>query len=254
LEQYMNRDRLTEFLASYLKTEEFNDDCPNGLQVEGRSEIKKIATAVSASLELFEKAAENRADAIIVHHGIIWNYERPVYKGGYRERIRILLEKNINLYAFHLPLDAHEMIGNNACLGKLLGVKNLRPFGSYKGQLIGMRGEIESSEKNLVFRKIENLIGTKAVIYDYGPNKIRTIGIISGGAQKDVNQAVSAGLDLYLTGEVSEHIMHYAKEEKIHFVSAGHYATEKFGVKALGELLMDKFNLDVIFINIPNPV
>ncbi len=250
----MKRDDLNKFLADYLRISEYNDICPNGLQVEGRPEIQRIVTGVTACVELFQKAAERSADAIIVHHGIIWFFERPVYRGGYRERVRLLLDQNISLYGFHLPLDAHEIVGNNAQLGKFLDLKNLRPFGEHDDRIIGMRGELESVDKKTFFRKIGDLVGQEPVIFDFGPDLIGSVGIISGGAQKDVIQAVNAELDLYLTGEVSEHIMHYAKEEKIHFVSAGHYATEKFGVLALGELLSREFGLEVTFIDIPNSV
>jgi dinuclear metal center YbgI/SA1388 family protein len=250
----MQRDDFTDFLTTYLKTDDYNDDCPNGIQVEGTAEVRKILTAVSASVELFEIAAAQKADTVIVHHGIIWNFERPVYKGGYRERIRLLLENNINLYGFHLPLDAHEEIGNNAQLCRRLEVKNMRPFGDIKGQYIGMKGEIDKIDKESFFKRISKLVDRDPLIFDYGPDQVEKVGVISGGAQKYLNQAVSAGLDVYLTGEVSEHIMHYAKEEKIHFVSAGHYATEKFGIIALGQLLEKQFNVEITFIDINNPV
>jgi len=250
----MGRDELSDFLEKYLKTDDFKDDCPNGLQVEGTTEIKKIFTAVSASVELFEIAASQKADAVVLHHGLIWYFERPVYKGGYRERIRILLENNINLYGFHLPLDAHEEVGNNAQLCRKLNVENVQPFGDIKGQYIGMKGEINKIDKQLFFDKIKKMVSRDPLIFDYGPDQIEKIGVISGGAQKYVNQAVSAGLDVYLTGEVSEHIMHYAKEEKIHFISAGHYATEKFGIIALGNILEKNFDVEVTFIDLNNPV
>jgi len=250
----MRRDELTTFLKTYLKSDEYIDDCPNGLQVEGTAEVKKIFTAVSASVELFEKAVEEKADTVIVHHGIIWNFERPVYKGGYRERIKLLLANNINLYAFHLPLDAHEEIGNNAQICRLLEVKNMLPFGNIKGQYIGMKGEIDKMDKESFFERISDLVDHKPLIFDYGPDLIEKVGVISGGAQKYFYQAVSEGLDVYLTGEVSEHIMHYAKEEKIHFVSAGHYATEKFGILALGKHLNQQFDVEISFVDIKNPV
>ncbi len=250
----MKRDDLNKFLADYLNTAEFKDICPNGLQVEGRPEIQRIVTGVTACVDLFNRAIEMSADAIIVHHGIIWSFERPLYRGGYRERVRLLLDQNINLFGFHLPLDAHEEIGNNAQLGKLLNLKHIRPFGEHGGQIIGMMGGLESIEKKVVFEKITNVVGQKPVIFDFGPKLVKSVGIMSGGAQKDVIQAVNAKLDLYLTGEASEHIMHYAKEEGIHFVSAGHYATEKFGVLALGALLSKEFGLEVSFVDIPNPV
>jgi dinuclear metal center YbgI/SA1388 family protein len=250
----MYRDELTNYLADYLRVDEYKDDCPNGLQVEGRTEVRKIVTGVSASVELFEIAKEQKADTIIVHHGLIWYFERPLYKGGYRERIRLLIENNLNLYGFHLPLDAHEEIGNNAQLCRKLKVENMRPFGDIKGQYIGMKGEIKKTKKKMFFAQIRDVVGRDPLIFDYGPNLIEKIGVISGGAQKYFNQAVSAGLDVYLTGEVSEHIMHYAKEENIHFVSAGHYATEKFGIIALGKILEEQFDVEVSFIDINNPV
>ena len=250
----IRRDILTTYLSDYLKVSEFNDIAPNGIQVAGRSEINKIITGVSACVELFEHALTENADAIIVHHGIIWNFERPVYIGGYRERVKLLLENNLNLYAFHLPLDAHSVVGNNAQIGKSLGIQNMQPFGDYKGQYIGMRGEIHALPAVDLFKKVEQVMKRELLIFPYGPEKIKHVGIISGGAQKEITQAVTAGLDLYLTGEVSEHIMHYAKEEKIHFISAGHYVTEKFGIRALGEHLKNKFKIDVAFVDIPNPV
>jgi dinuclear metal center YbgI/SA1388 family protein len=250
----MHRNDLSAYLVNYLKTDDFKDDCPNGLQVEGTTEVKKIFTAVSASVELFEIAAAQKADTVIVHHGLIWYFERPLYKGGYRERIRLLLENNINLYGFHLPLDAHEEIGNNAQLCRKLHVENMRTFGDIKGQYIGMKGEINKIDKQLFFEKTKKMVDRDPLIFDYGPDQIEKVGVISGGAQKYFNQAVSAGLDVYLTGEVSEHIMHYAKEEKIHFISAGHYATEKFGIIALGNLLEKQFDVKVTFIDINNPV
>ena len=250
----LTRDKLTKFLNDYLSIDAFNDDCPNGLQVEGAGMVRKIVTGVSASVQLFEQAIAQNADTIIVHHGLIWNYERPLYRGGYRERVRLLIENEINLYAFHLPLDAHPIAGNNARLGQLLGLINLKPFGEYKGQMVGIKGEIKSCEKDKFFRKITEIVGRKPLIFDYGPDRIRSVGIISGGAQKDIRQAVAAGLDLYLTGEVNEQIMAFAQEERIHFVSAGHYATEKFGVLALSDLINKKFKIDVTFVEIPNPV
>lgn len=250
----MERSKLTEFLQTYLNTEDFNDYCPNGLQVEGRNEVKKIVTAVSASVELFKKAVEVGADTILVHHGIIWNFERPLYKGGYRERVRWLIENNLNLYGFHLPLDAHPEVGNSAQLCRLLGIQNIEPFGEYEGQNTGMRGEITSTGKDRFFEKISRVVNREPLIFDYGPEMIEKVGIITGGAQKYIHQAVAGDLDVFITGEVSEHIMHYAQEEKIHFVSAGHYATETLGIKALGEMLAGKFGLDVTFIDIPNPV
>jgi dinuclear metal center YbgI/SA1388 family protein len=250
----MHRDKLTGYLIKLLKPEEFSDSCPNGLQVEGKDDINKIITGVSASVELFEWAIGENADAIIVHHGIIWDFERPLYVGAYKERIGLLLKNNLNLYAFHLPLDVHPQIGNNIKLAGLLGVKKTQLFGEYKGQNIGIQGMINPINKDKFFVKMENILQRKPLIFPYGPEKIKSVAIITGGAQKYIKQAVAKNIDAYITGEVSEYIMHYTKEEKIHFISAGHYATEKFGVIALGEELEKKFKIKVKFIDIPNPV
>jgi dinuclear metal center YbgI/SA1388 family protein len=245
---------LTGYLNNYLKINEFKDYGPNGLQVEGKKEIHKIVTGVSASVDLFEKAIELHADAILVHHGIIWNFERPLYKGGYRERVKLLLEHDINLFGYHLPLDAHEEVGNNAILARVLGLQNIQPFGEYDGQKIGMMGNAQRISSNNFFDLIKEKINPDALIFPFGPSIIENVGIISGGAQKDVKQAVLQNLDLYLTGEVSEHTLHYVKEERIHFVAAGHHATERYGIQALGEHIKNKFDVRVEYIEIPNPV
>ena len=250
----MKSEQLEKYLNSYLKADDFTDYCPNGLQVEGKSDIKKIVTAVSASIELFNKAIKQKADAIIVHHGIIWNYERPVYKGSYRKRVKILLDNNINLFAYHLPLDAHSVVGNNAQLAKLLGLKSCKPFGDHKGQIIGIKGKIAKTTKEKFFKKVESVVQRELLVFPYGPKSITNVGIVSGGAQKEFSQAISENLDAYITGEVSEHIKYLSQEEGVHYISAGHYATEKFGVKALGNHLKNKYKIDVEFIDIPNPV
>jgi dinuclear metal center YbgI/SA1388 family protein len=250
----MDRDKLSNYLIVLLKPGELSDSCPNGLQVEGRDKINKIITGVSASVELFKRAIKENAHAIIVHHGIIWDFERPLYAGAYKERIGLLLKNNLNLYAFHLPLDVHPRLGNNIKLAELLGIKNCQPFGEHKGQYIGLHGMINPVNKEKFFVKIENILRRKPLIFPYGPEKIKSIAIITGGAQKYIKEAVTKNIDAYITGEVSEHIMHYTKEEKIHFISGGHYATEKFGIIALSEHLAKKFKIKVKFIDIPNPV
>jgi dinuclear metal center YbgI/SA1388 family protein len=250
----MKRQDLVEYCNTLLKINDFKDACPNGLQVEGREEINKVVTAVSASVELFERAVHEKADAIIVHHGIIWDYEHPVYTGSYRERVRLLLTENINLLAYHLPLDAHPELGNNAQLCQALNLKNLQTFADRHGNPIGVRGTAGGIPKDSLFIKIESIVNRPILVFPYGPDSIYTVGIISGGAQKDVRQAVAEKLDAFITGEVSEPVMHYTKEEKIHFIAAGHYATEKPGIIALSDHLSRHFPLQVKFIDIPNPV
>lgn len=250
----VTRKVLERYLKDYLDSDGFNDIGPNGVQVEGREAVQKIITGVSAGVELFERAIEKEADAILVHHGIIWNFERPLYKGGYKQRVKLLLEKEINLFAYHLPLDAHMEVGNNAEIARILGVLNPEPFGEYNGRFVGIKGELPAVEARELVDRIKEEVHSNLIHFPYGPEKIRKIGIISGGAQKSVSQAVEAELDMFVTGEVSEHILNYVKEERIHFVSAGHYDTERFGVLALGRHLEKRFDVDVEFIDIPNPV
>ena len=173
---------------------------------------------------------------------------------GYKQRVKLLLENDINLFGLHLPLDAHMEIGNNAEIARVLGVRNPQPFGEYNGRLVGVRGELPAVDAQELLKTIRKEVNPDALSFMYGPDKINKIGIISGGAQKNVTQAVEAELDMYITGEVSEHILNYVKEEGIHFISAGHYATERFGVLALGRHLEKQFDVEVEFIDIPNPV
>ncbi len=250
----VKRNTLEQYLNDYLDCTGFNDIGPNGLQVEGRESIQKIVTGVSAGVELFEKAIEKKADAIMVHHGIIWNFERPVYKGGYKQRVKLLLENDISLFGLHLPLDAHMEVGNNAEIARLLGVQNPEPFGEYNGRFVGLKGLLPAVPAMELIGRIKKEVNPELLYFPYGPETINTIGIISGGAQKSVSQAVEAELDMFVTGEVSEHILNYVKEEGIHFVSAGHYATERFGVLALGRHLEKQFDVEVEFVDIPNPV
>ena len=249
----MQRDKITQYLNEILKPELFKDYSPNGLQVEGKDEVKKIITGVTGCVELFQKAIEKQADGILVHHGIIWNFERPVYKGSYKQRVKLLLENDINLWGYHLPIDAHEKYGNNAILAEIFELDKVESFGDYNGVKIGMRGIVKESDPNFYFEKVMNELNPKAVILPYGKKQIKTIGIISGGAQKEFRQAVDQNIDLYITGEISEYNMHMAKEEKVHFISAGHHVTERYGVRKIGELLSSEFDLDVEFVDIPNP-
>ncbi len=250
----MQCSKLVKYLDELLESSQFSDYGPNGLQVEGSEEINTIVTAVSASVELFEKAVEIHADTVLVHHGIIWNFERPVYQGGYKQRVKMLLENDINLLAYHLPLDAHIKYGNAAQIANCLGLVNIQPFGEHDGNLVGVRGRVSAVPYANIFEVIKRTINQGALLFPFGPKQVEQIGIISGGAQKELKQAIAADLDMYITGEASEFVMHMAKEEGIHFVAAGHYATEKRGVMALGNHLAEKFGLKVEFVDVPNPV
>jgi dinuclear metal center YbgI/SA1388 family protein len=250
----MLRTDFEKYLNNLLEIDKYHDMCPNGLQVEGRAEIKKIVTGVSACVELFEAAINRKADAVLTHHGLIWNFEKPLYKGGYKKRVKLLLENEINLFGYHLPLDGDPLFGNNALIAKLLDVKNVSPFDEYKGAYIGCSGILENQSATALFDLVKKEINPDTLFLPFGPDKINSIGIISGGAQKEIKEAVLQGLDVFLTGEASEHIYHYAKEEGIHFIAAGHHATEVFGVRALGGHIAEKFGVEVEFVNIHNPV
>jgi len=245
----MKRDDLINYLNDYLNIRDFNDYGPQGLQVEGRPEVNKVMTAVSASAQLFEKAVEENADVIIVHHGILWNKERQVIKGSLKTRLKLLLQHDINLLAYHLPLDKHPIIGNNALAAKEFKLKDISDFSE-----VGIMGRINDCTFDVLINKVQTVYRTDPFVFPYGPEKITKIGICSGAAQRDISLAIEAGLDVFITGEVSESVMHLAREGRIHFIAAGHYATEKPGITALGEHVAETFGLNVNFIDIPNPV
>ncbi len=250
----MDREKLLDFLNKELASEKFEDDSQNGLQVEGRKEIKSVLFSVSASLELIKKAVELKADAVIVHHGLLWGKEQRI-TGSYAKKIKLLLENGINFFAWHLPLDAHKKLGNNINIVKLFPVSKIEPFGEYRKNMIGFKAEFKKgllSEK--VFRIIREKINPKALILPFGPEKIKRIAVISGGGQGMFSQAVREKSDLYITGEASEQCYETAREEKIHFAAAGHYATEKFGVKALEKMIAEKFKLKTFFYDSKNPI
>ncbi|OGJ89307.1 MAG: Nif3-like dinuclear metal center hexameric protein [Candidatus Raymondbacteria bacterium RifOxyA12_full_50_37] len=252
----MQRDDLIAYLADFLKVEEIDDVCPNGLQVEGKREVRKAVVSVSASEELFQRARVTKADMVIVHHGIIWKGGSGVVKGSYRKRIWALLEPNISLLAYHLPLDRHESIGNNALAAHGLGLHEVRPFGKYHGKIIGFAGMLPDGGMGgpQFFKKVEDFYGNKSLVFSFGPERIERVGIISGGAQEDIHEAVSEKMHAFITGEVSEYVMQLAKEEHIHFIAAGHYATERLGIKALGAHLSENFDIEVEYIDVPVPV
>lgn len=248
--------RLVAELDEVLEADEIQDYCPNGLQVEGRGEVRRLVTAVSASRALFLRAIDHEADAILVHHGILWHgaTAAPVV-GSLRERLRLLLENRISLLAYHLPLDRHPELGNAAQLARRLGLAELEPFGDHHGQSVGVCGVFrEPIEAHELFAAIGDVCQREPLVFEGDRGLVSSVGIVTGGAQKEYHQAVAAGLDAYITGEVSEWVMHQAAEDGVHYVSAGHYATERFGVQALGRWLTEQHGLDVEFLDLPNPV
>ena len=219
----------------------------NGLQVQGKPQINKIAFGVSANMALFKEAQKFGADMIIVHHGLFWNQVQTI-TGVFGRRIAFLTKNDINLAAYHLPLDKHKVIGNNACLAKLLKLKNLKPFGTYHGQEIGFIGK---TAKPCDIKDIHNLLKGEALFF--GPSKVKTIAIVSGGAHDMLEEAALAKADLYVTGSRDEYITEYCREAKINFIAMGHYNSEKLGVQALMNYISRKFKVQTKFIDIENP-
>lgn len=248
------RDEILRYLHDYLRVAEFRDYGPQGLQVEGKPEVRKVASGVSGSVALFERAAQAGADMVIVHHGIFWERESRVVKGGLKRRLELLLENGITLAGYHLCLDAHDEVGNNVLAVRGLELENIRPWGEHAGKLIGYRGEWDGLPVGEAVRRVNELYGSDSLTFLYGPEQVRTVGIISGGAQGDLRAAVEDGLDMFVTGEASEFVMNTAREGGIHFVGAGHYNTERLGIRALGEHLAGRFGVEHEFIDLPNPV
>lgn len=249
-----DRDKITDFINGYLDSVKIKDASQNGLQVEGRAEVKKIAFGVSASLELFRRAAASGADMVIVHHGLLWGRSEPV-RGPFRKKLETLLNNGITLAAWHLPLDKHRTVGNNARILKFLGAGNMKPFGICDGETIGFKGAfLRPKALAEVIKALQKELSTTVLAFNFGKKRIRTLGVISGGGQRMFGQAIADGLDLYITGEASEFVQEKAREHGANFISAGHYNTEKPGVRALASLVRSKFNVKTEFIDVPNPV
>ena len=252
----MRLESLIAELDTLLEVDGIRDYCPNGLQVEGKPEVHKVITAVSASRALFTRAVDHDADAILVHHGILWNgAEPPRLVGSFRERVRLLLEADISLLAYHLPLDRHPVLGNAAQLASRLGLESLEPFGDHDGQTVGVCGVFDQAiDAETFFESVAVVCNREPQVFEGNRRTIGSVGIVTGAAEREYHQAVGAGLDAYITGEATEWVMHQAAEDGVHYLAAGHYATETFGVQALGRLLVQKYGLEVEFIDLPNPV
>jgi len=248
--------QLVADLDELLETDAVRDYCPNGLQVEGSPDVQRIVTAVSASRALFTRATDREADAVIVHHGVLWNgTEPPRLVGSFRERVRLLLANNISLIAYHLPLDRHMELGNAAQLGRQLGLIELEPFAEHQGASAGVCGVFsEPVDAEEFFTAIADVTDREPQVFEGHRRMIESVGIVTGAAEREYHQAVAAGLDAYITGEATEWVMHQAAEDGVHYVAAGHYATERFGVRALGDWIADRHGIDVEFIDLPNPV
>ena len=243
---------LVDYIQTLLQTERFSDYCPNGLQIQGSRTVNKIVSGVTASMDLLESAAEVGAQVVLVHHGFFWKNENPCIVGIKQKRIKFLLEHNMSLLAYHLPLDAHSELGNNAQLAKVLGFKQEGWSGH---QNIIAHGVLLTPQllSELAKHVEQKLNRTPMVIGDQ--NKlIKRVAWCTGAAQSYIDEAIQLGVDLFLSGEVSEQTFHSAKESGVAYIGAGHHATERYGIKALGEHLAEKFSIQHEFIEIHNPV
>lgn len=252
----MDLYQLVAQLDEVLGAEDVPDYCPNGLQVEGRRQVARVVTGVSASRALFLRALDHDADAVLVHHGILWHADAaPRLVGSFRERVRLLLENDLSLIAYHLPLDRHPTHGNAAQLARRLGLEELEPFGEHRGVSVGVCGVFQAPiPAHELFEAVAVACDREPQVFEGDRRLVTSVGIVTGAAQRDYHHAVAAGLDAFITGEVSEWVMQQAAEDGVHYLAAGHYATERFGVQALGRLLTERWGVQADFVDIPNPV
>ncbi len=245
-----SRDDIVAFADQYLEAASYADYGPVGLQVVGGPQVRKIACAVSASRELFERAAAAGAQLVLVHHGLFWDRDTRVVGPVMRERLRVLFDAGLTLLAYHLALDAHPEVGNNALLCRGLGVEPERRFAG-----IGFGGRLpEPIPVGELARRLEEQLGREPLVFPYGPERVERVAVCSGGAAQYLPEAAVGGYDCYVTGEAAEPTMRSALELGVHFVAGGHYATETLGVQALATRLAERFGLEWEFVDLPNPV
>jgi dinuclear metal center YbgI/SA1388 family protein len=244
------RDEILAFVAEVLDLAAYPDYGPMGIQVEGAPEVSRVACGVSASRDLFERAAEAGAELVLVHHGLFWERDTRVISRGMRERLRVLFDHDITLAAYHLALDAHDELGNNVLLCRELGIEPETRFTE-----MGFGGPLETPlGADALAARIRERLDRPPLLFAYGPEEIRRVAVLTGGAARHLPDAVAGGYDCFVTGEAAEPTKHAAKEAGIHFVAAGHYATETFGVRALSARIADEFGIEWEFVDLPNPV
>jgi dinuclear metal center YbgI/SA1388 family protein len=250
------RDEITGYCDDLLDVASFDDYGPNGLQVPGRSEVGKVATGVSANLETLEGAVEAGADLVVTHHGLLWGDALSPLSVPMAARLRALLCSDVSLAAYHLPLDAHPEIGNNALLRDALGLEaDERPFGLAKGAAVGLIGRAsEPLDIGELRGRLSEAVGQEPLVFEAGPDRITSIGIVTGSGGFALHEAGPLGLDALVTGEPSEPVMGEAREYGVHFLAGGHYATETFGIRRLGELIAERFSVEHEFVDVPNPI
>ncbi len=247
--------QIIDYCDTLLGVGEYQDYAPNGLQVEGRGEVRRIVSGVTACQALIDVAIEQQADLLLVHHGYFWKGESPTITGMKQRRIKALLDHDISLLAYHLPLDGHAELGNNAQLGQLFGIPVEGRFGHGPDGGIAMHGSLDMKvSAHSLAEVVGQKLGREPLLIEGGDHPIRRVGWCSGGAQGYIEQAAALGLDAYISGEISEPTVHLAREQGIHYIAAGHHATERYGARALGSHLADHFALENQFVDIANPV
>lgn len=250
----ISREEFARYLEQTLDINRFRDYCPNGLQVEGRPIIRKLVTGVSASLALLEAAASADADAVLVHHGYFWRGEDARVVGPKQRRLKLLLGRDINLFAYHLPLDMHPEFGNNAQLASQLGLVPDGRFGENDLGWLGMPADAAISTVGKLAQVVEEKLSRAPLLIGDPAQSLMRVGWCTGAAQNMFSDAISAGASVYLSGEVSEPTVHLARESGVAYLACGHHATERFGVQALGQHLAQQFGIEHCYIDIPNPV
>jgi dinuclear metal center YbgI/SA1388 family protein len=246
---------LVAYLDEFLEARQGSDFGPNGLQVEGRARVHKLVTGVSSCVQLFAQARAAGADAVLVHHGLFWEGQPRTLTGFRYRQVAELIEGGMSLIAYHLPLDRSPDVGNNALAASAFGLTGVAPFGEHGGLPIGCKGRFpEPVPPARLVELCRDVFGQEPLAFLFGREAVATVGLISGGGQREIYGAIEQGLDAYVTGEASEWVMNVARDAGIHFLAAGHYATERLGVRALGEHLARRFGLEVEFIDVPNPV
>lgn len=252
----VQRQDVVRFLDDYMRVDDFADGLPIGLQVEGGPLVRRVATAVSACVEVFEQAAEWGADMAIVHHGMFWEKDDRVVRGPLKRRLEILLGNNISLVGYHLPLDAHPEVGNNALFARGVGLRDIEPFAEYHGNRIGYCGVFDRMPIEEFVARASQFYGCepKAALLEGPSDTVCSAGVVSGGAWPNMRDAIAAGLDVFVTGTADEPAFHIAREEGLHFLAFGHNATERVGVRALGDVVAKHFDLEVRFFDVDNPL
>ena len=251
-----SRDEIVAFCDGLLEIGSFEDFGPNGLQVPGSTEVSKVTTGVSANRAFIEAAIQSGAQMALVHHGLFWESDPRALSERMAERLKAALGAELSIAAYHLPLDAHREIGNNALLCEGLGFEQDREgFAEFMGRPIGVIGRsAEGLEAPELVRRVGALVDREPLVFDAGPDRVHSIGIVSGGGSSEIQTAIDRGLDAFLTGEPREPVMAEAREGGIHYLAAGHYATETFGVRRLGEGVAERFGVEHEFIDVPNPI